>query len=108
MNKVKTSDALDYALMVYADLREKAEFTRKLNQEMIDAAAKSIWCRWFKFKPEGLSMWDEGWIDIDLADIWQKHVEMLEYHQSCGHDEVVPPFTSSKGFYHWAKETNRC
>lgn len=108
MNKVKTSDALDYAHMVYADLREKAEFAHKLNQEMIDAAAKSIRCRWFKFKPEGLDVWDLGWIDVRRADLWKTHIDMLEYHLSMGHAEVVPPFKNVSDFYEWAKETNRC
>lgn len=109
MNKVKTIDALEFAKIQRDEYKQKADFTLKLNQELLDESAKSIWCRWFKMKPEGLSIWDLGRIDVDFADKWQGCVDMLEYHRSLGHEEVVPPFTgySLNAFYEWTKETGK-
>lgn len=108
MNKVKTIDALEFAKIQRDEYKQAAEFTLNLNRELLDKSAKSIWCRWFKMQPEGLSIWDLGWSDVRIAWKWQECVDMLEYHHSLGHEEVEPPFTRAlDAFYEWTKETGK-
>lgn len=107
MNKVKTSDALEYAKLVHADYVEKAKVTLHTHEELLEKSRNSIWYRWFGLHPDGLDCWDYGWIDVRLAEVWTEHVQMLEYHAKLGDEYVVPPFKHLESFYAWASENGK-
>lgn len=107
MNKVKTSDALEYAKLVHADYVAKAKVTLRTHEELLEKSRNSIWCRWFGFAPKGLSIWDYGCVDIRNEEYWSEHVQMLEYHVKLGDEYVVPPFKHLKSFYTWASENGK-
>ena len=107
MNKIKTADALEYALARHAEYAAKAEITLAIHRAKLEKQSRSIWCRWFKLKPEGLSVWNYGWVDVSYAEMWAELVDMLKYHTAMNHSEVEIPFNNTAAFYTWARENGK-